>query len=76
MPGKAGPCGNSKTRNMVFDIRANGTTVEIFNEMAASGVLVRPSGPSEEEIARIARTVMGVNTAIVRLHRFPEDPDF
>lgn len=67
---------NSKTRNMVFDIRANGTTVEIFNEMAASGVLVRPSGPSEEEIARIARTVMGVNTAIVRLYRFPEDPDF
>lgn len=67
---------NNQTRHMVFDIRANGESVEIFSEKGASGVLVRQSGPSEGEIARIARTVMGVNAVSVRLHRFPECADF
>ncbi len=67
---------NSQTRHMVFEIRAEGATVEIFYEKGSGGILVRPSGPSEGEIARIARTVMGVNAANVRMHRFPEDADF
>lgn len=66
---------NVQSRNISFSVTADGGKVEVFGEMATSGVLVRKVGPSEEDIRLIARTVEGVSEANVNLRRFPEFPD-
>jgi len=63
---------NSKAGTVKFDVRADGGKVEVFGEVATSGVLIRQAGPSEEEVQLIARTVEGVEEVVVNLRRFPE----
>jgi cytidylate kinase len=63
---------NSKWRAINFNVRADSGKVEVFGEVATSGVLIRQSGPSEEEIRSIAKAVEGVKEVVVNLRRFPE----
>ncbi len=63
---------NSKSGAVKFDVRADGGKVEVFGEVATSGVLIRQAGPSEEEVQLIAKTVEGVDEVVVNLRRFPE----
>lgn len=67
---------NHSTRNIVFRVRAEDGRVEVFSEEASGGVLVRPTGPSREDIAQMVRAVDGVKEASISLHRFPECPEF
>ncbi len=66
---------NVKSRAVSFEVKADGDKVEVFGEMATSGVLIRKVGPSEDDIRLIAQTVEGVKEANVTLRRFPEFPD-
>ena len=63
---------NSKWRTIDFNVQADSGKVEVFGEVATSGVLIRQSGPSEEEIRSIAKAVEGVKEVVVNLRRFPE----
>ncbi|MEJ2008230.1 MAG: cytidylate kinase family protein [Acidobacteriota bacterium] len=63
---------NSKSGAVRFDVRADNGKVEVFGEIATSGVLIRQAGPSEQEIQLIAKTVDGVDEVVVNLRRFPE----
>jgi cytidylate kinase len=63
---------NSKWRTIKFEVKADDGNVEVFGEVATSGVLIRQAGPSEDEVQMIAKTVKGVKEVIVNLRRFPE----
>ena len=63
---------NSKWRAIKFDVRADDGKVEVFGEVATSGVLIRQAGPSVEEVQVIAKAVEGVKEVVVNLRRFPE----
>jgi cytidylate kinase len=63
---------NAESRAFAFDVRATDGRIEIFGEIATSGVLIRKAGPSEEDLQAIARAVDGVNEVEVNLRRFPE----
>lgn len=63
---------NSKSAAVKFEVRADDGRVEVFGEVATSGVLIRQAGPSEEEVSLIAKTVEGVKEVAVDLRRFPE----
>ncbi|MCL4552654.1 MAG: BON domain-containing protein, partial [Candidatus Marsarchaeota archaeon] len=63
---------SSKSGAVKFDVRADDGNVEVFGEIATSGVLIRQAGPSEEEVRLIAKTVEGVKEVAVNLRRFPE----
>jgi cytidylate kinase len=63
---------NSKWRTIKFEVKADNGYVEVFGEVATSGVLIRQAGPSEDEIQTIAKTVEGVKGVVVNLRRFPE----
>ncbi len=64
--------GNPKWRSVEFGVRADDGKVEVFGEVATSGVLIRQAGPNEEEIRSIAKAVEGVKEVAVNLRRFPE----
>jgi cytidylate kinase len=66
---------NTESRAVRFEVRADGGRVEVFGEVATSGVLMRRAGPKEADIRLIAKTVEGVRTVTVSLHEFPEYPD-
>ena len=63
---------NSKWRTIKFEVNVDDGNVEVFGEVATSGVLIRQAGPGEEEIKTIAKTVEGVKGVVVNLRRFPE----
>ncbi len=64
--------GNPKWRSVEFGVRADDGKVEVFGEVATSGVLIRQAGPSEEEIKSITKAVEGVKEVGVNLRKFPE----
>lgn len=66
---------NPPARGIEFDVRANDGKLEIFGEVATAGVLIPYAGPSEADIASIAKTVEGVKEVKVSLRRFPEYSD-
>ena len=63
---------NARSGPIKFEVQADDGKVEVFGEVATSGVLIRQAGPSEEEVQLIARTVEGVKEVVVNLRRFPE----
>ena len=66
---------NSKSGAVKFEVRADNGSVEVFGEIATTGVLIRRAGPSEEDVRLIAKTVEGVKKVTVSLRRFPEFPE-
>ncbi len=72
---KAALAANVKSRGIEFDARSDNGRVEVFGEVASTGVLLRKAGPSEDDIKLIARTVEGVDEVSVNLRRFPEFRD-
>lgn len=66
---------NAGSRAMKFTVRADDGRVEVFGEVAASGVLVQPARPGEEEIRLIAKTVEGVKEVAVNLRKFAKFAD-
>ena len=63
---------NTKSGAINFEVRANDGNVEVFGEVATTGILIRQTGPSEEEVRLITKTVEGVKEVIVNLRKFPE----
>ncbi len=72
---KAALAANVQSRGIEFEARSDDGRVEVFGEVASTGVLLRKAGPSEDDIRLIARTVEGVSEVTVNLRRFPEFPD-
>jgi cytidylate kinase len=63
------------TRDVNFDVRANGGQVEVFGEVKTSGVLGGPSEPSAEEVREIVAQVSGVTRAEVTMKMVPKYTD-
>lgn len=63
---------SAKSGAINFEVRADDGNVEVFGEIATTGVLIRQPGPSEEEVRLIVRTVDGVKEVVVNLRKFPE----
>ena len=63
---------NSKSGAIKFEVRADDGNVEVFGEVATTGVLIRQAGPSEDDVRLIVKTVEGVKNVGVNLRRFPE----
>jgi cytidylate kinase len=61
---------NVQTKDMEFEVSADGGSVEISGEMPRTGVLAHTAERDEAEIMRTAQSVEGVKTVFLNLKQF------
>lgn len=67
---------NVKTKAVSFQVKADAGRVEVFGDVAVSGVLVKPNKPSERDIREIVEGMDGVTEVVASIRTFPRGAEF